>query len=515
MTEVQAFAEFHEELKLDSDEVDFARSFPDDVREALVESNVKTTHSFLQGSLARGTMVSPLKDVDMVVCLDRRDHGYLLRSLFGPDQAMGMLQEALENRLRPDYPDLRFGPRKRHALSIELGGGRPSFDLVPAFETTTDDDDVLIADREDKQWKRSNPRELIRIVSGANQEMGGRLIHVVRMIKHAVRTNLDERFPSLALESIAIVALDQSVSYAEACLLVFEKGAEILGGPIHDPTGRDDLAPKIDQIEPGFTVRAKEWFEEKVFEARCARERAVSGDHVRSIAWWHRVFGAPFPSSWEDKSAKRAAHGLAFGSVAPKPTRAWRRSSGGLVDLISNSGGSVQADSRMAVIGLADILACPVSVAEALGTLESVGSISVGRVTENRVVFQVVLLPCDSTGVFISQNYPVETVNIVVRSNGRIHAVPKSGKGRIWKHRNIYRDLCLWYPNDPDELRWSWDDGLEEYVQIVARHLIYEEYCRRTGEWPIEDAPHGGPLGYSWPIRTPEMRSSVKKGHHG
>ena len=371
---------------------------------------------------------------------------------------------------------------------------------------------MLIADREGKQWERANPRELIRVVSGANQKMGGKLIHVVRMIKHAVRTKLHEDFPGLALESIAMDALDQSVSYAEASVLVFNKGAEMLGGPIYDPTGRDDLALKIDQIAPGFTAEAKKWFEGKVAEARCAREHALSGDHAQSISCWHRIFGPPFPSPSENQSAKEAAKVLAFGSGAPKPTRAWRRLSVDSVDLISNPGGRVQADSRLAVIGLADIMESPVSVAEALGTLECVDSISVERVIEDRVVFQVILLPYDEAGVFISQNYPVEKVNIVIRSNGLIYAVSKSGKGRTWKHKYNYRHLCLWYPNDPDELRWSWADGLEEYVRIVARHLIYEEYCRRTGEWPIEDAPHGHPLGPSWPIRTPEMRSAVKKG---
>ena len=143
-------------------------------------------------------MVSPLKDVDMVVCLDRSTHGHFLDDPCGPDLAMDLLQEALETQLRPNYPDLQFGPRKRHALPIELGltdDGRPSFDLVPAFETTTDDDDVLIADREDRRWERSNPRELRRVVSDANQATGGILIHIVRMVKHAVRTKLHVEFP--------------------------------------------------------------------------------------------------------------------------------------------------------------------------------------------------------------------------------------------------------------------------------------------------------------------------------
>ena len=326
MTETQAFDEFHESLKLDSAEVAFARGFPDEVRQALSDGGVKTTHSFLQGSLARGTMVSPLKDVDMVVSLDRDEYGYLLHHPLGPDLAMDLLQAALEVQLRPKYPGLRFGPRKAHALPIELGRGYPSFDLVPAFETTTNDDDVLIADRVDKRWERSNPRELIRVVAEANQATGGKLIHVARMVKHSVRTKLHAKFPGLAVESFAIDAIGGPMSYAEATAHVFDRGSKTLGGPIYEPTGRDDLAPKIGQIEPGFTRKARRWFEEKADEARRARNCADSGDHDESITWWHRVFGPPFPSPRTATSPEVAAAALTFGKSAARPTRAWRRS---------------------------------------------------------------------------------------------------------------------------------------------------------------------------------------------
>ena len=520
MTESQSFQEFHEQLKLDPDEVAFARGFPNKVREALSKEGVEITHSFLQGSLARGTMVSPLKDVDMVVCLDRNAYGRLLDEPSGPDQAMHLLQEALEAQLRPDHPDLRFGTRKAHALPIELGGNRPSFDLVPAFETTTDDDDVLIADRKDGRWERSNTRELIRVVSAANQSTNGILIHVVRMIKHAVRSKLHEGFPSLVLESVAIDVIPKSMSYAEACLLVFEKGVEMLGGPIFDPTGHDNLALKIDEIELGFVVKAKQWFKERAKEARRARDSADIGNHIQSIAWWFSIFGPPFPAPPNAKSPKEAAKGLAFGADAAKPTRAWR---GSLVDPavpISHLGRFFQSDLHMAGMGLEEVMLSPNSVAEELEALECVDSISVKRVHKDRIVFQAVLLPYDLTSVFISQNYPIETINIVILSNGQIYSIPKSGKGRRWKHRyylyNVPMHLCLWYPHDPTELRWLWKDGLKEYVRIVARHLICEEYWRRTGQWPLEDAPHGyHSKGDHWPIITPEMLKVIKGRYRG
>jgi len=324
MTENEAFERFHDELKLDPEEVSFARGFPDEVRQALSDAGVHVTHSFLQGSLARGTMVSPLKDVDMVVSLDRGEYQHLLDGPHGPDEAMDLLQEALDRGLRPTYPGIRFGERKAHALPIEPGDGYPSFDLVPAFETTTDDDDVLIADREDGRWERSNTRELIRVVADANQSVGGKLIHVVRMVKHAVKSKLHEKFPGLAVESFAVVAFDTPMGYAEASLRVLEQGASMLGGVILDPTGWDDLAPKIEGIGPGFAKRAKEWFETEAADARRGRELALAGEHHQAIAWWFRVFGPPFPPPPEALPEKEAAEVLTFGAGAPRPTRSWR-----------------------------------------------------------------------------------------------------------------------------------------------------------------------------------------------
>ena len=173
----------------------------------------------------------------------------------------------------------------------------------------------------------------------------------------------------------------------------------------------------------------------------------------------------------------------------------------------------------MATVGLNDILTDPDAVAGWVEALECVESAAVVGRKDDRVTFRVVLLPHDPTGLFISQGYPVEAAQIVVHSEGRIRAVPKSGRGRRWKHRNsimsVPLDLCLWDPRDPPEIRWSWEDGFEEYLRTVARHLIYEEYWRRTGEWPVEDSPHGDPPDGSWPIRTAEMRRVLRRRHRG
>lgn len=132
--------------------------------------------------------------------------------------------------------------------------------------------------------------------------------------------------------------------------------------------------------------------------------------------------------------------------------------------------------------------------------------------------------------------YPAEHVRVTIGSDGRIVAVPiaDSHNGpcaeRPWMHRysqptpaelttpgrefpgsweRLLGALCLWDPHDPPHLRWEWDQGLDEYLRIVQRHLWFEEYGRREGHWPVEDAPHGPPSGGPHhPIKTLSLRSA-------
>lgn len=107
--------------------------------------------------------------------------------------------------------------------------------------------------------------------------------------------------------------------------------------------------------------------------------------------------------------------------------------------------------------------------------------------------------PPDSSAL----NFPKEQVRVTLTSSKEI-AVAPTFSTRTWHHRYpielpstglplqyLVGGLCLWHPDDPPRLRWSWTDGVDEYLRIVQRHLWCEEYYRRFGRWPLVDAPHG------------------------
>lgn len=59
------------------------------------------------------------------------------------------------------------------------------------------------------------------------------------------------------------------------------------------------------------------------------------------------------------------------------------------------------------------------------------------------------------------------------------------------RHRNGDIELCLYYGSDPPERRWTEDLGLLRLFDLARQHVTAEYVWRNTGQWPIDEAPHG------------------------
>ena len=178
-----------------------------------------------------------------------------------------------------------------------------------------------------------------------------------------------------------------------------------------------------------------------------------------------------------------------------------------------------------------DVMNRPVDVVAYLGSSAAVYGIREIGLTRDRPEYKRLELTLEPWAEPAAEDYPVERVAISVTSTAAIRADPIDTTGRRWKHRNPARlpgsvasplptglrarlgsvldlaplqgELCLWYPGDPPELKWEWNQGLVNYITIVHRHLQAEECWRRTSTWPAEDAPHGRG---THPLRTQRMR---------
>jgi len=80
---------------------------------------------------------------------------------------------------------------------------------------------------------------------------------------------------------------------------------------------------------------------------------------------------------------------------------------------------------------------------------------------------------------------PVESISPRITVDG-----PKESP-----HRYKGGKLCIWYPKDPVERRWTFDDGLLELLVMIEAHLYREAWWRETGgytngEWLGSEVPH-------------------------
>jgi hypothetical protein len=88
---------------------------------------------------------------------------------------------------------------------------------------------------------------------------------------------------------------------------------------------------------------------------------------------------------------------------------------------------------------------------------------------------------------------PYNTYGLPPQDYPRVHAEP----GAASPHRMPGDDaLCLWFPWDPTERRWTHDKGLLDLLDITTDHLLLEGHWRATGGlldgvWDGEEAEHG------------------------
>lgn len=310
-TTTDAFDEYDENLKLDPKGRAAAEKVHNDITSLLISQRL-IIWAFLQGSFRRKTMIAPLRDVDKVVILHPDLAGLT------PDEAMDRIQQVLQAK----YPDATFD-RSRHSLKIDFGPDSFYFDIVPAWETNTDDDDVCIANRDTGGWDRSNTRELIRVVAERNMDTGGAFIHQARMGKQVIKHLLDGVIPGLHVESWAFLTIAEAIAHDEALAQILEMGASLLGNTYTEPTGVDLISSRL---QPDVIAQAKPVLETAARRAREARQLADAGDHNEAIRIWHSLCGDCFPAPEEQDVATALGRSFQGGAVTTSGTVSTTRS---------------------------------------------------------------------------------------------------------------------------------------------------------------------------------------------
>lgn len=79
--------------------------------------------------------------------------------------------------------------------------------------------------------------------------------------------------------------------------------------------------------------------------------------------------------------------------------------------------------------------------------------------------------------------YEPRKVEIRFDDGSKTPRIRADGPTSPHRHSDDSRSLCIWYPDDPVEQRWVFEDGLLPLLNLVQAHLFREAYWREHGVW--------------------------------
>jgi hypothetical protein len=247
---------------------------------------------FASGSLARGSQIDPIHDVDMVVVFDAAEHpGWGLVGSSAEDalqEVRGQVHELLHHENGTVAQAVRRIDIKNHSLKCFLDDPEIenafTVDLVPALQHG---DHLLIPEVASAEWVHSDPEYLIEAVA-ARHAGWRRFVPLVRVLK---RWNCDHgrHMKSLVVEVLALHHLREA-ERPQALHAFFTAARARIYEPVVDPAGHCGvIQPDLDCAAAYAALdEAESW----AYKAAIAQER---GETDRAQCCWRKLFGEILP----------------------------------------------------------------------------------------------------------------------------------------------------------------------------------------------------------------------------
>jgi hypothetical protein len=297
------FAIFASNIEPEEGRLILAQQVPAEVRDHLKEHQELTTetpHTLLAGSYGRSTSIGAIKDVDVLVFVDRSWRKGKISDL------MNTLKKALKNL--PDdltdggEPEIR---QQRRSVHVGLREGL-QMDIVPVVMTTDSTKDTLVVpDRDWDKWVDTRPIGYAVMLSKLNSAHEDKVVPLVKMVKQWKEHNFTNRRPkSYWLEVLVYRHIDKGwvttsgKGFAEILADLFSSIYERYEDHYHA-----DTVPAIPDPALGNNVAwnwdraAFETFMRRVEEAEAALRKAVTKDSVETaVDRCRSIFGDLFPA---------------------------------------------------------------------------------------------------------------------------------------------------------------------------------------------------------------------------
>lgn len=279
--------------------------------------------TFLAGSYARQTSVTPIKDVDIVVVcsMDAYDKN--------PKVLLNRLKKALDDSKK--YKT-KTSPRRR-SIQVELP--RIDMDIVPTVAPNGVDNPLRIPDRDVETWFDTNPKghiawtQQLNAATKQNDKDRGRYVPLVKMARWWRTEQLGKtRHPKGFMVELCVGAYHDSKTRAWADVFIawIERSIKGLQPFIDLKTVPQFNDPGL----PGQTIKSgMEWADfERFFNRLSAaqpiaeRARALGATDLRKSAKeWQKLFGSEFELPDDDDGLKKSTDDRGSGpSVLKRPT---------------------------------------------------------------------------------------------------------------------------------------------------------------------------------------------------
>lgn len=266
------------------------------------------------GSLARGSQIDPIHDVDLIVVFDPEQHPSWGQPGGSAREALELVQarvQALVGKNQGEVAsEVRRADVKNHSVKCFLDdpGAEDAFtvDVMPALRHP--DSGLRVPEAASEAWIRTDPEQLMAAVAQRHGEWG-EFVKLVRVLK---RWNRDNRkpFKSLTLEVLALERMPVA-ERPQALARFFEAAHAVIDEPICDPAGLcGEIQPDLDRD------RARELLDAAAGLTDDAVRAEVEGDEATARAIWREVLGDVFPAPSGGSGGSGAGTGAAA-IVAP------------------------------------------------------------------------------------------------------------------------------------------------------------------------------------------------------
>ena len=282
LTAEAAFFAFDDRLELSGNYEALAADRAEHLME-LLGDDFDIVEAFPSGSIPRGTAVSGLADLDVIVVLEEWEW-------------RGELPSDVLQRVRDCLGASKTNVRKNgQAVTLNYKSW-PKVDVVPAGRVLGSNgrtNHLLIPNMHDETWIKSKPRLHSRTIEERTDWSGFRFLDIIRMLKWWNYRH-GGLLQSFHIEVLALRTLPGSLDdYSWPIFKFFDDGAALLREPLRWHGGLADgyMTPKtrtaaVNRMRAAATKASEAWF--LTYNGRTR--------HREAIEIWQQLFPGRFPS---------------------------------------------------------------------------------------------------------------------------------------------------------------------------------------------------------------------------